>query len=111
MIEETASAGVSLIDMGKGAKRYKETLKTSDVFVCEGSVTGRSPLAIAHRAHIAPSQCAAVRTIRAHPPLFRAADQLLKRYGQLRTSVSSRAVPGITTSTQILRRISYRSRR
>jgi CelD/BcsL family acetyltransferase involved in cellulose biosynthesis len=94
MIEETASAGVSLIDMGKGAKRYKETLKTSEVFVGEGSVTGRSPLAVAHRVHIASSQ-RAVRTIRAHPPLFRATDQLLKGYGQLRTSVASRVGPAI----------------
>jgi CelD/BcsL family acetyltransferase involved in cellulose biosynthesis len=89
MIEDTAPTGISLIDMGKGAKRYKETLKTSDLFVCEGAVTGNSPLALAHRARIGPSQWA-VRTIRAHPPLYEAADGLLKRYGQIRTSASSR---------------------
>jgi len=50
MIEDSAAAGITLIDMGKGEKRYKETLKTSDLFVCEGAVTGRSPLALAHRA-------------------------------------------------------------
>lgn len=92
MIEDTAPLGISLIDLGKGTKRYKDTLKTSEIFVCEGSVTGRSPLATAHRASIAPSRWAA-RTIRAHPPLFQAADQLLKRYGQLRTSASSQATP------------------
>jgi CelD/BcsL family acetyltransferase involved in cellulose biosynthesis len=89
MIEDTAPTGITLIDMGKGAKRYKETLKTSDLFVCEGAVTGQSPLAVAHRARIRTAQWA-VRTIRAHPSLFEPADHLLKRYGQLRTSVSSR---------------------
>ena len=95
MIEETAPEGISLIDMGKGAKRYKETLKTSDLFVGEGSVTGRSPLALAHRARIKPSQWA-VRTIRAHPPLYQAADLLLKRYGQLRTAAPARRPPGVS---------------
>ncbi len=85
MIEEGAQSGITLIDMGKGAKRYKETLKTSDIFVAEGSVTGRSPLALAHQAHIRPAQWA-VRTIRAHPSLYQPADRLLRRYGQLRTA-------------------------
>jgi len=89
MIEDSAPTGITLIDMGKGEKRYKETLKTSDLFVCEGAVTGHSPLALAHRARIAPSQWA-VRTIRAHPALYGPADELLKRYGQARTSASSR---------------------
>jgi CelD/BcsL family acetyltransferase involved in cellulose biosynthesis len=89
MIEDSAPTGITLIDMGKGEKRYKETLKTSDLFVCEGAVTGHSPLALAHRARIAPSQWA-VRTIRAHPALYGRADELLKRYGQARTSASSR---------------------
>ena len=89
MIEDTPPTGISRIDLGKGEKRYKETLKTSDIFVCEGSVTGRSPLALAHRAGIAPGRWA-VRTIRAHPPLYQAGDRFLKRYGQLRKSASSR---------------------
>jgi CelD/BcsL family acetyltransferase involved in cellulose biosynthesis len=88
MVEDTADTGISLIDMGKGAKRYKETLKSGDVFVYEGTVTGHSPLAMAHRARIAPSQWA-VRTIRAHPRLFEAADRLLKRYGKLRAPASA----------------------
>jgi CelD/BcsL family acetyltransferase involved in cellulose biosynthesis len=83
MVEDTAAVGIRLIDMGKGAMRYKETLKTGDLFVFEGAVTGRSPLAAVHRARIAPTHWAA-RTIRAHPRLFKAADQLLKRYGRLR---------------------------
>ncbi len=95
MIEETPPDGITLIDMGKGAKRYKETLKTSDLFVCEGSVTGRSPLALAHRARIRPSQWA-VRTIRDHPALYQSADLLLKRYGQLRTAGSSRRPPDVS---------------
>ncbi len=96
MIEDTPPSGITLIDMGKGAKRYKETLKTSDRFVCEGAVTGNSPLALAHRARVTAGQWA-VRTIRAHPALYDSADEMLKRYGQLRTSAAARAARVITS--------------
>jgi CelD/BcsL family acetyltransferase involved in cellulose biosynthesis len=82
MLEAVASTGIRQVDLGKGAKRYKETLKSSDIYVAEGAVTRRSPLGQAHRARIVPSQWA-VRTIRAHRFLYEPADRLLKRYGRL----------------------------
>ena len=86
MAEDIAGLGVRLIDMGKGAKRYKETLKSGDIFVSEGVAIGRSPLAVAHRARTAPSQWA-VRKIRQHPSLFHVADLLLRRYGRASTAL------------------------
>jgi CelD/BcsL family acetyltransferase involved in cellulose biosynthesis len=89
MVEAAAAIGVELIDLGKGAKRYKEELKSSDIYVGEGAVTTRSALGLAHRAHIAPAQWA-VRTIRAYPRLYEPADHLLKRYGAAHAAVSRR---------------------
>jgi CelD/BcsL family acetyltransferase involved in cellulose biosynthesis len=88
--EAVAGSGVRLIDMAKGAKDYKETLKNGDIFVGEGMVTGRSALALAHRAYITPGPWA-VRKVMQHPPLFRAADQVLQKYGRLRSSLRSPA--------------------
>jgi CelD/BcsL family acetyltransferase involved in cellulose biosynthesis len=81
LVEESAASGVQLIDLGKGTKRYKETLKTGDQFIAEGIVARRSPLGAAHWACRAP-QAWAIRQIRTHPPLFRAADTLLRRGAQ-----------------------------
>jgi len=86
MAEDVAAAGVHQIELGKGAKDYKESLKSGDSFVAEGIVTGRSPLAAAHWARWAPSQWA-VRQVREHPPLFHAADQMLEYYGRIRSSL------------------------
>lgn len=89
MVEAAAAIGAELIDLGKGAKRYKEELKSSDIYVGEGAVTTGSPLGLLHRAHIAPAQWA-VRTIRAYPRLYQPADHLLKRYGAVHAAVSRR---------------------
>ena len=88
-VEESAATGVQLIDLGKGAKRYKETLKSRDLFVAEGIVTRPSVTAVAHWARKAP-QAWVIRQIRAHPPLFHAADALLRRGAQVRNSLPSR---------------------
>ena len=88
-VEERAAAGVHLIDLGKGAKRYKETLKSRDLFVAEGIVTRPSVTAAAHWARRAP-QAWLIRQIRAHPSLFHAADALLRRGAQVRNSLPSR---------------------
>ena len=89
LAEESAGAGVKLIDLGKGAKRYKETLKTGDLFVAEGIVTRPTLPAAAHWARRVP-QAWVIRQIRAHPPLFRAADALLRRGAQVRNSLPPR---------------------
>jgi CelD/BcsL family acetyltransferase involved in cellulose biosynthesis len=82
MAEEIAGLGIRVIDMGKGQERHKETLKSYDLAVAEGVVT-RGPLtASAHRAGSALAGQAR-RKIKRYPPLFRAADRLLRHYGRL----------------------------
>lgn len=86
MAEAAAAVGVTSIDMGKGAREYKESLKTHDIFVAEGRVTRRtastSVQASLHWARRAPARWAR-NTVLAHPPLLRAADRALKQYGRL----------------------------
>jgi CelD/BcsL family acetyltransferase involved in cellulose biosynthesis len=86
MAEEAAASGIRQIDLGKGAKRYKEELKTGDIFVAEGIVTSRSVLGAASWARRGPALWA-VRQVRRHPPLFNAVDLLLRRYGRIRSSL------------------------
>jgi CelD/BcsL family acetyltransferase involved in cellulose biosynthesis len=82
MVEETAALGVQLIDMGKGAGRYKLTLKNRDLLVAEGVVTRGPLVAGAHRVGSALAGWAR-RQVRQHPPLFRAADKVLRHYGRI----------------------------
>jgi CelD/BcsL family acetyltransferase involved in cellulose biosynthesis len=89
MTEALAGLGITTIDLGKGAKQYKEQLKNRELRVGEGTATGGSALAIVHRARLAPPRWA-VRQIRAHEPLFTVADRALKRYGRLRTALDGR---------------------
>jgi CelD/BcsL family acetyltransferase involved in cellulose biosynthesis len=79
MIEESCALGINLIDMGKGPERYKQTLKSRDLFVAEGMVA-RGPLhTAAHRARAGVNRWAGPR-IRQQPYLFRAVDKLLRHY-------------------------------
>jgi len=80
--EVTAPLGVHMIDMGKGAERYKEELKNHELFVSEGMVARGSPLAVAHRVRSDVVRWARPR-IRRHPYLFRVGDQLLRHYGRI----------------------------
>ena len=82
MAEETAALGIRLIDMGKGAGRYKLTLRSHDLFVAEGVVTPGPLAAIAHRVRGALSGWAR-QQVRQHPPLFRPADKVLRHYGRI----------------------------
>lgn len=86
MAEETAAAGVHLIDLGTGAMRYKETLKSADLFVAEGIVTRRSLLAAANWARSAPTAWA-IRQIKRHPSLLDAAGAALRHYGRIKSSL------------------------
>ena len=81
LARDGAAQGVGLIDLGKGAMRYKEDMKSTDLYVGEGIVTCRSPLAAAHRVRAVSVQ-KAVRTIRGNPRLFRAADWVLRQYAR-----------------------------
>ena len=88
MAEEFAAVGGRSIDLGKGSKRYKEQLKSYDLAVAEGTVSGRSVLAAAHKGGRAPGRWA-VRHIRQHQGLFGVADGALKRYGRVRGALKS----------------------
>jgi CelD/BcsL family acetyltransferase involved in cellulose biosynthesis len=87
MAEHEASAGsgagVAYLDLGRGAKDYKESLKTRDLTVSEGWVTRRHPVALGHRARRAPVR-ALRNTVMARPALREPADRLLKGVGRLR---------------------------
>ncbi|HET9897571.1 MAG TPA: GNAT family N-acetyltransferase [Streptosporangiaceae bacterium] len=89
MSQEAAGLGVRLIDFGKGDKYYKEQLKTFDLTVAEGTAASGSPVALMHRARLAPPRWAA-RQIRAHDGLFTVADRALKWYGHSRVALRDR---------------------
>ena len=82
--EAAASEGIAYIDLGRGQKEYKDSLKTRELLVSEGWVMRRHPVAFGHRAHRTP-----VRALRnavvERPELFEPADKLLKRIGEIRS--------------------------
>jgi CelD/BcsL family acetyltransferase involved in cellulose biosynthesis len=80
MAEQLAATGIGGIYMGKGAMRYTKALRSSDILVAEGVVTGRSLLGAVHGVRGASTRWA-VRTVRQHPRFHRAADRILRRTG------------------------------
>jgi CelD/BcsL family acetyltransferase involved in cellulose biosynthesis len=82
MAEEAAGLGIRLIDLGTGLGRYKETLRSYDLLVAEGVVARGPLLATAHHAGSALASQAR-RKIKQYPPLFRAADRVLRHYGRV----------------------------
>ena len=80
MAEQLAAIGISAIYMGTGAKKYSGILGSYDVLVAQGIVTGRSVLGAVHGVR-GDSAWSAVRAVRQHPRLHRAADQILRRSG------------------------------
>jgi hypothetical protein len=67
--------------LGKGPERYKQTLKTHDLFAGEGAMTRGPLLAAAHQARTRAVRWAGPQ-IRKHPHLFHAADRILRHYGR-----------------------------
>jgi CelD/BcsL family acetyltransferase involved in cellulose biosynthesis len=84
MAEAAAADGIAYLDLGRGQKEYKDSLKTREISVSEGWVTRRHPVAIGHRARRAPVR-ALRNTVLARPELFEPADRLLKRMGKIRS--------------------------
>jgi CelD/BcsL family acetyltransferase involved in cellulose biosynthesis len=82
MAEETAALGVHIIDMGTGPERYKQTLKSHDLFVAKGVVGRPQSLASAYRARGALAGWAH-HEIKRYPSLSRAADRLLRHSGRI----------------------------
>ncbi|MFF4410777.1 GNAT family N-acetyltransferase [Streptomyces sp. NPDC001262] len=83
MAEGAAAAGMAYLDLGRGGKSYKDSLKTRELSVSEGWVTRRHPVALGYRARRAPVR-ALRNTVLARPELFDPADRLLKRVGRIR---------------------------
>ncbi len=83
MAEAAAANGISYLDLGRGEKEYKDSLKTRELSVSEGWVTRRHPVALAHLVRRAPVR-AARNAVLARPQLRGRADQLLKLVGRLR---------------------------
>jgi CelD/BcsL family acetyltransferase involved in cellulose biosynthesis len=86
MADAAAADGVTRIEMGRGAKPYKELFKSFDDVVAEGRVVRPAPVAAVHWARRAP-----VRRLRQvvldTPQLYRAADRLLTGYGRARAAL------------------------
>ncbi|MFF4896336.1 GNAT family N-acetyltransferase [Streptomyces sp. NPDC001068] len=83
--EGAARGGVTLVDLGRGDKEYKDWLKTRELRVGEGFVTRTHPVAAAHRLWRRPVR-GLRNTVLAHPSLREPADRLLRRVGTLRAS-------------------------
>jgi CelD/BcsL family acetyltransferase involved in cellulose biosynthesis len=79
MAEFTPNVGIRVIDMGTGIQRYKEELKSGDIFVGVGMVTSASLLAATHRA-MGNGGPWLVKTIKQNQTLFQAASWIRKRY-------------------------------
>ncbi|MEV5981517.1 GNAT family N-acetyltransferase [Streptomyces sp. NPDC052114] len=84
MAEAAAAEGIAYLDLGRGQKAYKDSLKTRELAVSEGWVALRHPVAFGHRAHRAPVR-ALRNTVQSRPEFFEPADRLLKRMGQFRS--------------------------
>lgn len=84
MAEAAAADGIAYMDLGRGQKQYKDSLKTRELTVSEGWVALRHPAAIGHRARRAPVR-ALRNTVLSRPELFEPADKLLKRFGEFRS--------------------------
>ncbi|MCX5335301.1 MULTISPECIES: GNAT family N-acetyltransferase [unclassified Streptomyces] len=84
MAEAAAADGIAYLDLGRGQKEYKDSLKTREITVSEGWVTRRHPVALGHRARRAPVR-ALRNTVQSRPELFEPADRILKRMGRIRS--------------------------
>ncbi|TGA98782.1 GNAT family N-acetyltransferase [Streptomyces sp. MZ04] len=84
MAEAAAADGIAYLDLGRGQKEYKDSLKTRELTVSEGWVALRHPAAIGHRARRAPVR-ALRNTVLSRPEFFEPADRLLKRMGKIRS--------------------------
>ncbi|WP_431032604.1 GNAT family N-acetyltransferase [Streptomyces sp. P6-2-1] len=84
MARAAAADGIAYLDLGRGPKEYKDSLRTRDLTVLEGWAARRHPVAYAYRARRAPAR-AARNTVQAHSALFTPADRLLKGVGRLRS--------------------------
>jgi CelD/BcsL family acetyltransferase involved in cellulose biosynthesis len=89
MAEAAAAAGIQHIDLGRGDREYKDSLKSRELTVAEGRALRPSPTAAAYWSVRATTR-AARNVVLGNPRLYRAADRALKRYGRITSALSSR---------------------
>ncbi|MCH5675176.1 GNAT family N-acetyltransferase [Streptomyces gilvus] len=88
--EAAARNGVTLMDLGRGDKEYKDWLKTRELRVAEGFASRPHPVAAAHRLWRRPVR-GLRNTVNAHPELRAPADRLLRTAGTLRSRAEAGA--------------------
>jgi CelD/BcsL family acetyltransferase involved in cellulose biosynthesis len=81
LVEKLAAAGVQTIDLGDPAP-FKDKLKSHDISFTRGMVTRGPFAAVAHRMRDVSADWAR-HEIRRCPPLYRAADRLLRCFGRI----------------------------
>jgi CelD/BcsL family acetyltransferase involved in cellulose biosynthesis len=91
LAEDLAELGVHTMDLGAAAG-FKEALKSHDIFSSSGMAARGPLLAAVHRTRIASVDLTR-RQVRRYPPLYRAADQLLRHYGRVALVVSYLSCP------------------
>jgi CelD/BcsL family acetyltransferase involved in cellulose biosynthesis len=85
MAGAAAIAGIRYLDLGKGDEAYKQSLKTGDLTVGEGSVHRPSVASVVHAVRRTPGRWAS-NAILSHPRLRHATRRTLKQVGSLRSS-------------------------
>jgi CelD/BcsL family acetyltransferase involved in cellulose biosynthesis len=80
MTEALGEIGIDTLQMGTGAKDSARAFRTRDIEVGAGTVTTRSVLGLTHRLLGGVGE-QALGTVRSHPALHHAADQVLRRSG------------------------------
>ena len=82
MAEAAAATGIQVIDLGRGDREYKDSLKSRELTVAEGRVLRAAPAASAYWAVRAPLRTARNFVV-ARPPLYRTVDRAMKQYGRV----------------------------
>ena len=80
MTEALGTLDIKTLHMGKGAKCSVRAFKSRDVELGAGTVTAASAFGLTHRM-LENAGRQALHTVRRHPALHRAADQVLRRSG------------------------------
>jgi CelD/BcsL family acetyltransferase involved in cellulose biosynthesis len=82
LAENAAALGMRMIEMGTGDERYKQTLRSRDLFLSRG-VMGRGPLLTSTFRRSGTLASLAHRHIKRYQPVFHTADRLLRHYGRI----------------------------
>lgn len=82
MAEGAAELGVQSIDLGTGDEPYKESLKSHELLVAEGTVARGGLSSGVHQVRDRAASWAR-RRIKEHPTMYRAADYVLRHYGRV----------------------------